>query len=88
MTARRLRPALDLVSAIGSLAFDLQHHDDAEIQTAVRYLRAVNAPLFDWLVDRLREPATTQHAVARADESGKAVDATNLSSGVSERTHG
>lgn len=47
---RKPRPALDIVSDIGSKAFDLQHHSERDIALAVRLLRTVNAPMFDWLV--------------------------------------
>lgn len=48
--ARRLRDAAELVSDIGSLGFDLQHHSDEEIAEAVAFLRKVNPEMFDWLV--------------------------------------
>jgi hypothetical protein len=44
------------VSDIGSKGFDLQHHSDAEIAEAVRLLRDVNGPMFDWLVRVLAAP--------------------------------
>lgn len=47
------RPALDIVSAIGSLGFELQHHSDAAIVDAVALLRTVNPDLFTWLVHAL-----------------------------------
>lgn len=48
---RRLRPAAEIVSDIGSLGFDLQHHSDTEIAAAVAFLRRqVNPEMFDWLV--------------------------------------
>src|SRR5712691_7980 len=50
---QRLRPALDLVSDIGKLGFDLQHHSDEDIAAAVALLRSVNDPLFAWLVETL-----------------------------------
>lgn len=53
---RRLRPVLDIVSDIGALGFDLQHHNEAAIREAVRLLRAVNKELFDWLVHALEDP--------------------------------
>lgn len=46
---RKLRPAAELVSAIGSLGFDLQHHSDEQITAAVSLLRTVNPEMFDWL---------------------------------------
>jgi hypothetical protein len=55
--ARRLRSAVELVSDIGSLGFDLQHHSEAQIAEAVRLLRTVNPQLFDWLVRVLTESA-------------------------------
>lgn len=57
---RRLRPALDIVSDIGSLGFDLQHHDAASIAHAVAVLRTVNPDMFAWLVKALSEsPGST-----------------------------
>lgn len=55
MSARKLRPALDIVSDIGALGFDLQHHDDQSITAAVTLLRTVNPEMFDWLV-KVLEP--------------------------------
>lgn len=52
---RRLKSAVELVSDIGSKAFDLQHHSDEEIREAVRMLRHVNGPMFDWLVLALKD---------------------------------
>lgn len=53
---RRLRDAVTLVSAIGSLGFDLQHHSDEQIAEAVAFLRKVNPEMFDWLVRVLAPP--------------------------------
>jgi hypothetical protein len=55
--ARKLRPAVELVSDIGSLAFDLQHHSEEEIAEAVAVLRYVNPQMFDWLVEHLKAEA-------------------------------
>jgi hypothetical protein len=46
---RRLRPALEILSDIGSLGFDLQHHDDATIKRDFEYLKQVNPEMFAWL---------------------------------------
>ncbi len=54
---RKLRPALELVSDIGSLGFDLQHYSDEEIALAVTYLRTVNPEMFEWLVRVLDKPS-------------------------------
>lgn len=53
---RRPRPAIELVSDIGSLGFDLQHHSDHDIAEAVAVLRTVNGPMFDWIVRVLSAP--------------------------------
>jgi hypothetical protein len=53
MTRRRLRPAAEIVSDIGALAHDLQHHSDAEIVEAVTFCRRVNPEMFVWLVNVL-----------------------------------
>ncbi len=53
LMTRKLRPALDLVSGIGSLGFDLQHHSETDIAEAVRVLRTVNPEIFDWLAAKL-----------------------------------
>jgi len=53
---RKLRPALNIVSDIGALGFDLQHHTDAEIADAVTLLRTVNPEMFDWIVKVLQVP--------------------------------
>lgn len=47
--SRRLRPAVEIVSDIGSLGFDLQHYSDEQIAEAVKVLRTVNTEMFDWL---------------------------------------
>ena len=52
----KLRPVVKLVSDIGALGFDLQHHDDANIVEAVRILRTVNPEMFDWLSRILASP--------------------------------
>lgn len=54
--ARKLRPALNIVSDIGCLGFDLQHHSDEQIAAAVALLREVNPELFSWLVQALGAP--------------------------------
>jgi hypothetical protein len=53
MTRRQLKTAVEIVSDIGSKAFDLQHHDEREIIAAVALLRHVNGPMFDWLTQML-----------------------------------
>ena len=62
---RRLRPALEIVSAIGSLGFDLQHHAEPDISEAVRVLRTVNPEMFDWLVRILQPAAVRAGGVSR-----------------------
>lgn len=44
------RNALDIVSDIGVIAFDLQRHTTEEIKDAVALLRTANPQLFDWLI--------------------------------------
>lgn len=56
MTPRKPRPAAEIISAIGSLGFELQHHSEPAIQDAVRFLRTVNPEMFDWLVRVLAKP--------------------------------
>lgn len=53
---RRLKSAVELVSDIGAKAFDLQQHSELEIAKAVAFLREVNGPMFDWLIQRLADP--------------------------------
>ena len=55
MSRRRLRSALEIVSDIGALGFDLRHHSDEHIAAAVKLLRTVNPQMFDWLVRVLDE---------------------------------
>ena len=68
---RKLRPAIEIVSDIGSLGFDLQHHSDAQIVEAVKLLRTVNPELFAWLVQVLgskrSEPAGRSEASEQAE---------------------
>jgi hypothetical protein len=52
---------VEIVSDIGALGFDLQHHSEGEIVRAVTMLRTVNPDMFDWLVRMLELP---QAAVA------------------------
>lgn len=73
--ARKLRSALELVSDIGCLGFDLQHHSDEQIAAAVALLRTVNAPLFHWLVKALGEPVVRRRGRSPSGESGNAVHA-------------
>lgn len=69
--ARRLKCAIELVSDIGSKAFDLQHHSDEEIAEAVKLLRDVNGPMFDWLVKALEAPPAEAASDPHADSTGK-----------------
>lgn len=57
--ARKLRPAVEIVSDIGALGFDLQHHTDGQIAEAVTVLRTVNPEMFDWLSRILAQPPST-----------------------------
>ena len=52
--SRRNRSAVEIVSQIGSLGFDLQYHSDADIAEAVALLRSVNGSMFEWLLAVLR----------------------------------
>lgn len=63
--ARKLRPAIELVSSIGSLGYDLQHHQDAAIEEAVVLLRTVNPQMFDWLSRVLGQPPSSFVAVEK-----------------------
>jgi len=56
MSKRRLRPAAEIVSDIGALAHDLQHHNDTDIARAVTFCRTVNPEMFAWLVRALSVP--------------------------------
>ena len=47
--SRSRKTSIELLSDIGSKAYDLQAFTDLEIQAALSVLRSVNAPLFDWL---------------------------------------
>lgn len=60
--ARRLRSAVELVSSIGCIGFDLQHHSPKEIADAVKVLRVVNPEMFDWLVEILQPSASGAQA--------------------------
>lgn len=51
--SRKLRSVLELVSDIGKLGFDLQHHSDEQITEAVKMLRTVNPEMFDFISQRL-----------------------------------
>lgn len=67
---RRLRPALELVSDIGKLGFDLQHHSDEQIAEAVQVLRTVNPEMFDWIVRALSPNGTPARFSRALDGSG------------------
>lgn len=67
---KALRPAAELVSDIGSLGFDLQHHSTADIADAVTFLRTVNPEMFDWLSRLLGAPRTLA-AVDPVDGTGQ-----------------
>lgn len=61
--ARKPRMAIELLSDIGSKAYDLQVYTEPEIQAALAVMRRVNAPLFDWLTQLLvaaQERGTTE----------------------------
>lgn len=47
---RKLKSAVELVSDIGSKAFDLQHHSERDIAEAVACLKHINGPMFAWLI--------------------------------------
>ena len=53
--SRKLRDALEIVSDIGALGFDLQHHNEMQIAHAVALLRTVNPEMFDWLAKLLAD---------------------------------
>lgn len=79
--ARKLRPALEIVSGIGALGFDLQHHDSTQIAHAVAVLRTVNPELFSWLVQALGVTPTEVSAEILSDGEGRKIQrATNSSS--------
>lgn len=68
MTARKLRPVLAIVSDIGALGFDLQHHSDEQIAYAVAVLRTVNPEMFRWLSRALAEPASSPCGTESTDQ--------------------
>ena len=49
MSRRKLRPAIEILSDIGSLGFDLQHHDDLVIADAMEFMRKANPEMFAWI---------------------------------------
>jgi len=55
---RRLRPALEIISDIAALGFDLRQHGAADIAEAVAFLRTVNPVLLEWLATVLARPAS------------------------------
>lgn len=65
---RKLRPAAELVSDIGSLAFTLRHHSTADIAEAVTFLRTVNPEMFDWLAKLLAAQASPEPAERKVKE--------------------
>ncbi len=65
--SRSRKSALELLSDIGSKAYDLQAFTDLEIQAALAVLRSVNRPLFDWLTALLVAGQGTD-AVTRTGE--------------------
>lgn len=67
--ARKLRPALEIVSDIGSLGFDLQHHDPVQIAAAVALIRTVNPEMIEWLARVLTEEAATRPAKKETEEA-------------------
>jgi hypothetical protein len=62
---------LEIVSDIGSLGFDLQHHNETDIAYAVQVLRTVNPQMFDWLVQVLGAASTGDFAVDPVGETGQ-----------------
>lgn len=69
MTKRRLRSAVEIVSDIGALGFDLQHYSDTEIASAVALLRAVNPEMFAWITRQLGQPETADAVVPGSQTS-------------------
>lgn len=59
---RKLRTALTIVSDIGALGFDLQHHSDEAVAEAVKILRTVNPEMFDYLSRVLSVGASQPHS--------------------------
>ena len=53
MVQRRQRPAIEYASDIGSIAFDLWTHGEADTEEALAVLWDVNPATFNWLTDRL-----------------------------------
>lgn len=85
--ARKLRLAIELISSIGSLGFDLQHHPDAAIEEAVALLRTVNPQMFDWLSRVLGQPPSRSVAIdpiEGSDHEPTPRDVTSLSSSHSD----
>lgn len=66
--ARKLRPAISIISDIGCLGFDLQHYSDHDILVAMTFMRTANPEMFDFL--------------AKVLAHGKAVDAVDPADGV------
>lgn len=70
--SRRLRSALDIVSDIGVLGFDLQRHNEKDIHAAVTLLRTANPEMFDWIVQQLQAHAPKCLCTdLRTDEHGR-----------------
>lgn len=65
MAKRKLRPALEILSDIGCLGFDLQHHSDEAIEDAMKFMRISNPEMFAYLSRVLAAPKADD-AVARA----------------------
>lgn len=68
--ARKLRPALNIVSDIGCLGFDLQHHSEKDISEAVAFMRLSNQEMFDWIARHI----SGQGETAPAQELSKTPD--------------
>lgn len=52
---RKRKMAIELLSQIGTLGYDLQFHHQAEIAEAMKFMRTANPELFDWLAKVLAE---------------------------------
>lgn len=61
MGKRRLRPAIEIISDIGSLGYDLQHHAEPDIAAAMTFIRQANPEMFDWLAKVLDVTKKCRH---------------------------
>jgi hypothetical protein len=64
-------PAIEIISDIGCLGFDLQHHSEQQIADALAFMRLSNPQMFYWIVKALTPKAEASGESPATQETQK-----------------